>query len=193
LEKFEQLEVKMISAKEELKFFKKKEIIECETIPYDLYEPLLQMENKLSNIDTTNKKTYLFVNSFAGELEEKQNEINDLKRELRNKENQEMRLAKKIANVLDQIDYLQRYVIETKNEPLIQNIEQSKKVIKKELRETNFEQIPDIGELFDPESHDCITAVESSDFNKNEIIDVIKKGYKYNGKVVRIASVIAVK
>ena len=47
----------MISVKEELKFFKKKEISECETIPNDLYEPLLQMENKLSDIDTTNKKT----------------------------------------------------------------------------------------------------------------------------------------
>lgn len=183
----------MISAKEELKFFKKKEINECETIPNDLYEPLLKMENKLSNIDNTNKKTYLFVNSFAGELEEKQNEINDVKRELRNKENQEMRLAKKIANVLDQIDYLQRYVIETKNEPLILNIEQSMKVIKKELREANFEQIPDIGELFDPESHDCIKAVEDNNHNKYEIIDVIKKGYKYNGKVLRIASVVAVK
>ena len=104
-----------------------------------------------------------------------------------------MRLAKKIANVLDQIDYLQRYVIVTKNEPLTLNIEQSMKVIKKELREANFEQIPDIGELFDPESHDCIKAVEDNNHNKYEIIDVIKKGYKYNGKVVRIASVVAIK
>lgn len=184
---------KMISAKEELKLFRKKTINECELSLNDLHEPLMGIENKINDIDKINKKTYLSMNSITSELEEKRNYINDLKREIKNKENQEMYLAKKLVNVLDQIDYLYRYVIEIKNEPLIQNIEQSMKVIKRELREANFEQIPDIGELFDSESHDCIKAVENSDYKKYEIIDVIKKGYKYNGKVVRIASVVAIK
>jgi molecular chaperone GrpE len=104
-----------------------------------------------------------------------------------------MKFAKKVANVLDQIDYILRYAVEIKNDSLIQNIEQSIKVIKKELREVNFEQIPDIGELFEPESHDCLKAIENSNYRKNEIVDVIKKGYKYNGKVVRVASVVAIK
>lgn len=183
----------MISAKEELKLYKRKEIKECDSSLNDLYEPFLNVENKLKDIDMANKKTYLSVNLLSSELEEKQNQINDLKRELRIIENQEMKLAKKVANVLDQIDYLERYVSKTNNEPLIQNLEQSMKVIKKELREANFEQIPDVGELFDSESHDCVKAIENNNFKKYEIVDVIRKGYKYKGKVVRIASVVAVK
>jgi molecular chaperone GrpE len=183
----------MISAKDELKLFKKKVINECEPTVNDLHEPLMEIDNKISDIDKNSKKAYLSISSLAIELEEKQNIINELKRELRYKENHEMKFAKKVANVLDQIDYILRYAVEIKNDSLIQNIEQSIKVIKKELREVNFEQIPDIGELFEPESHDCLKAIENSNYRKNEIVDVIKKGYKYNGKVVRVASVVAIK
>lgn len=183
----------MILAEEELKLYKKKEIKGCDSALNDLYEPLLNVESKLKDIDMANKKTYLSVNLLSNELEEKQNHINDLKREIRSIENQEMKLAKKIVNVLDQIDYLQKYAIETNNEPLIQNMEQSMKVIKKELRGASFEQITDVGELFDPESHDCVKTIENSNCKSHQIVDVIKKGYKYKGKVVRIASVVAVK
>ena len=183
----------MISVKEELKQFKKKTVNESNLPLNDLYEPLHEVENKISNLDKVNKKAVISMGLIASELEEKQNQINEIKRELRNRETQEIRFVKKIANVLDQIDYIYQYAVSTKDEKLIENLEQSLKVIRKELREVNFEEIPTVGEIFDSESHDCIKAVENNQYDRYEITEVINKGYKYNGKVIRPASVVAVK
>lgn len=67
------------------------------------------------------------------------------------------------------------------------------KIARKELREINLEEIPTIGEIFNSELHECVEAVDDDTKDKYEIIDVIRKGYKLNGKVIRTASVIAVK
>lgn len=183
----------MISVQDELKSFKKKSINTYELPLNDLYDPLLVVENKINNIDKTNKKNVISMELLKEELEEKNNQISFLKRELIAKENREEKFAKKVLIILDQMDSVYRFAIQSQNEALINNINSLMKIIRKELRELEFEEIPTIGEIFNSELHECIEAVDDNTKNKYEIIDVIKKGYKLNGKVIRIASVIAIK
>ena len=183
----------MISIQDELKSFKKKSINTYELPLNDLYDPLLVVETKLNSIDKANKRNIMSMELFKEELEEKNQQISYLKRELKDKENKEERTAKKVLIILDQIDSVYRFAIQCQNEVLINNVNSQMKIIRKELREVEFEEIPTIGEIFNSELHECVEAVDDNTKNKYEIIEVIKKGYKLNGKVIRIASVIAVK
>ncbi|TCT15998.1 molecular chaperone GrpE [Natranaerovirga pectinivora] len=183
----------MISLQEELKKFKKKSININEQPLNDLYEPLMQVENKISNIDKISKKNTITMELLREELEGKNSKINSLKRELANEENKGQKFAKKVLIILDQIDSIYRFAIQSQNEALINNLNSVMKIIRKELRELSFEEIPTVGEIFNSELHECIEAVDDNEKNKYEIIDVIKKGYTLNGKVIRTAAVIAVK
>lgn len=183
----------MISIEDELKSFKNKSVNTYEVPLNDLYEPLSAVESKMNNLDKINKKNVISLNLLTEELEEKNKQINCLKRELIDKQNKEEKFAKKVIIILDQIDNIYRFAVQSQNEALINNINGLMKIIRKELREVNFEEIPTIGEIFNSELHECIESVDDTKKNKYEIVDVIKKGYKVDGKVIRIASVIAIK
>lgn len=183
----------MISIQDELKTFKKKSINTFELPLNDLYDPLSVVETKLNSIDKANKKNVMYMELFKEELEEKNQQISYLKRELKDKENSEEKSGKKVLIILDQMDSVYRYAIQSQNEVLINNVNSQMKIIRKELREVGFEEIPTVGEIFNSQLHECLEAVDDNAKNKYEIIEVIKKGYKLNGKVIRIASVIAVR
>lgn len=183
----------MISIKEELKLFKKKTIDTYELPFNDLYDPLLSVENKISNISKASMKNAISMELLNNELEDKNQQIITLKREFINKENKLEKFAKKVSIILDNIDSIYTFAIQSENEALTNNINSIMKIIRNELREVGFEEIPTIGEIFNSELHECIEAVDDNTKHKYEIIDVIKKGYKLNGKVIRIASVNATK
>jgi molecular chaperone GrpE len=98
-----------------------------------------------------------------------------------------------MISILDQVDNIYRYAVESQNEILLNNFNSAFKNIKRDLREIGVEEIPTIGELFDYELHQCVETVENPCANQYEIVNTVKKGYRYNGKVVRPAHVIATK
>lgn len=50
--------------------------------------------------------------------------------------------------------------------------------------------VPCKGENFDPKSHDAVSTMPSGQQEKNTIGEVLRKGYKLNGRVIRAAMVI---
>lgn len=187
----------MLSLQDEMKLFKKKSISTYELPLNDLHSPLFAVETRMNSIDKTNKKNgismELSTELLKEELEDKKKAISALNRKITDKENMQEKFSKKVLIILDQIDSVYRFAIQSQNEALINNINSLMKIIRKELREIEFEEIPTIGEIFNSELHECVEAIDDKTKDKYEIIDVIKKGYKINGKVIRIASVIAVK
>ncbi|OBR94144.1 MULTISPECIES: nucleotide exchange factor GrpE [Clostridium] len=179
----------MFSIENELKSFKKKSINTYEVPLNDLYD----VETKINSIDKTNKRNIMSMELLKEELEEKNDQIASLKRELTNGNKREEVFVKKVLAILDQVDNVCIFAEKSQNEALISNTNSVMRIIRKELRELEIEEIPTIGEIFNPELHECVEAVHDNTKNKYEIIDVIRKGYKMNGKVIRIASVIAVR
>lgn len=112
----------MIYVQDELKSFKKKSISTYKLPLNDLYDPLLVVENKINSIDKANKKNVISMELLNEELKEKNKQISSLKRELINKENKEEKFAKKILIILDQIDSVYRFAVQSQNEALINNI-----------------------------------------------------------------------
>ena len=183
----------MISFYEELKAFKPKEMDTYNKPLNDLYDPLSDVETKMSSIDKAGKQNAIAIELLKMEIEKKNDQIDDLRRQLAYKEKHEEKFAKKVLAVLDEFDHVYRFAKNSQNEALIDNMNSLMKVIRKELMEVGLEEIPAMGEIFTPELHYCVEAVVNSTKERHEIVDVIKKGYKLNGKVIRVASVVAVK
>ncbi len=64
------------------------------------------------------------------------------------------------------------------------------KQFKDALAKMGVEEIPALGELFDPEWHNAIMQEETGEkYRDGEITEVIQKGYKYKGKAIRYSMV----
>jgi len=61
------------------------------------------------------------------------------------------------------------------------------------LQRFDVERLNPLKEPFNPEQHEAMTMVPSSELDPNTVMDVIQKGYTLNGRVVRPARVIVSK
>jgi molecular chaperone GrpE len=48
----------------------------------------------------------------------------------------------------------------------------------------------EIGSAFDPDKHDAIKSIDMGEDKKNTIIDVVKKGYSIDGRIVKYPQVV---
>lgn len=58
------------------------------------------------------------------------------------------------------------------------------------LKNNGLEEIKSVGELFDPNCHEALMQREEEGKDVGTILEVIQKGYRLNGRVVRAAKVI---
>lgn len=73
------------------------------------------------------------------------------------------------------------------------------KKINRYLNDIGIEEIKSKMEIMDPELHECVEVKDIDEFNslngeedkvvEDTIVEVIKKGYKLNGNVLRVAKV----
>ncbi|WP_084691340.1 nucleotide exchange factor GrpE [Fenollaria massiliensis] len=47
-----------------------------------------------------------------------------------------------------------------------------------------------LGEDFNPDFHQAVSMGHNDEYKENQVIEVLLKGYEYNGKVIRHAMVI---
>ena len=74
---------------------------------------------------------------------------------------------------------------ERKKEPDIKGFLQIKKQIEDFLKQQGLEEIETKGEKFNPSFHEAIEGIEKKGSEPGEIIEIVQKGYKLNGKVIR--------
>lgn len=58
------------------------------------------------------------------------------------------------------------------------------------LRTEGLEEIPAVGQQFDPSKHEAVDSVETGDVPQNTITEEIRKGYMLNGRVIRTSLVV---
>ena len=63
--------------------------------------------------------------------------------------------------------------------------------LKRTLEQKGLEEIKAVGETFNTDEHEALTQIPApSEDMKDKVIDVVQKGYKLNGKVIRYARVV---
>ena len=111
------------------------------------------------------------------------NEIKELKKT-------EKLFLKNIIRILDELERLKEYGDTSGNEKLSKTLERNFKAIKKYMLELELLEIPTVGLLFNENYHDCVDIKNDSEKDDFEVLEVLRKGYVYKGKVIRAAEVI---
>lgn len=146
----------------------------------------------------------------------KDTELDDLKEQLSQKEDQFLRAQAEIVNMrnrfqkereslsryraqdlakalLPAIDNLER-ALETDSgdgESLKKGVEMVLESLRQALKENGIEEIPALGEVFDPTMHQAVQTVAIEEGQKSdEIVQVFQKGYKLYDRILRPAMVI---
>lgn len=102
----------------------------------------------------------------------------------------ENNFVKNLIGILDELERLKGYGKLSGNEKLIETLERNFKVIKKYLLEMDIQEIPTEEMLFNENYHNCVDVAFDEKKDDFEVIEEIKKGYVYKGKVVRASEVI---
>ena len=146
-------------------------------------------------------------NEEKSELQKKQIELDELddryKRVFAEFENYKKRTQKErdnlynsvlgdiILNMLPIIDNLDMAATaECKDESYKQGIELVQKQFKEFLNKNKVEEIPALGEIFDPSVHEAVSSVQDDTKQSQEIVQEYRKGYKLGDKVLRHSMVV---
>ncbi|MDX2318995.1 MAG: nucleotide exchange factor GrpE [Moritella sp.] len=73
--------------------------------------------------------------------------------------------------------------------PLIEGIELTAKSLESALEKFGVKAVNPEGETFNPELHQAMSMIESTDVAPNTVITVMQKGYELNGRLIRPAMV----
>ena len=153
-------------------------------------EVIKVMKKDLKTINKNSKKTIMSIESLKEDVNKKGEQNFKLKRQLEEKNNDEIKIYKKIIKMLDLIDIIYESAIALGDKEFIKNLDIINKIIRKEMSEINLVEIKSLGELFNPVLHKCVAVENHKKEQENQIISVIEKGYMLRGKVVRPSSVI---
>ena len=167
-----------------------------------------EIKEKVANEEVNEKKDDIIKeNEEKSELQKKQIELDELddryKRVFAEFENYKKRTQKErdglynsvlgdiIVNMLPILDNLQMAVAaECKDEGYKQGVELVEKQFKEFLSKNNVEEIPAIGEMFDPSVHEAVGSAQDETKQNGEIVQEYRKGYKLGSKILRHSMVI---
>ena len=158
----------------------------------------MEEENK---VDETQEKEESYI------IDPKQQELDELndryKRVLAEFENYKKRSSKEretlynsivsdiVEVFLPVVDNLENALkIETQDNEYKKGIELILKQFKDILKTKGVEEIPALGETFDPSLHEAVSSVQDPDKNTQEIVQEYRKGYKIGSKVIRHSMVV---
>ncbi len=98
-----------------------------------------------------------------------------------------------IAALLNVMDDFERAIDSAKNsndaKALLQGIEMIKQHFQATLEDYGLKKIDPMGLPFDPDRHEAIAHIEDDGHPENIVLEVMRKGYELNGKILRPAVV----
>lgn len=98
-----------------------------------------------------------------------------------------------IAGLLNVMDDFERAIDSSRNSGdinvLIKGVEMIKKHLEGTLEDFGLKKIDPSGQPFDPEKQEAVAHIENDRLAENTVIEVLRKGYELNGKVLRPAVV----
>lgn len=102
---------------------------------------------------------------------------------------------KALRTFLDILDNLDRGLSQAQGDqgPLASGIRMVMAQAEAWLKAEGLERIPTIGQMFDPAFHEAITQIEVADKPAGQIVEELKRGYRWPDRLLRPASVVTAK
>lgn len=112
-----------------------------------------------------------------------------LREQTRILETAEADLMKKLLPVMDNLERALASSGEASGDGFYQGVAKTLELMTDILAKEGLEAIDPEGEPFDPEHHEAMMVVETSDCPEGTVVDVVQKGYRFNGVLLRPAMV----
>lgn len=98
-----------------------------------------------------------------------------------------------VMEFLPFVDNMERFMEamqeEAEDSPLRQGLEKVVKQLSEILKSLTVEEIPAVGEKFDPNLHNAVMHVEDDKVDEATVVEQFQKGYTMGGKVLRFSMV----
>ena len=92
--------------------------------------------------------------------------------------------------ILDSLEIAEKHIKEAKDFKAVQEgVDMIQLQIQKFLKDIGVEKIKTVGEKFDPHVHEAVETGTSSEKDDGIILEELKPGYMFNGRLLRPASV----
>jgi molecular chaperone GrpE len=112
-----------------------------------------------------------------------------LKEQTRIVETAEAELIKKLLPVADNLERALASAAEGEAKGLQEGVAKVLELMMNTLAKEGLEIIDPAGEPFDPEHHEAMMVVETGECPEGTVVDVVQKGYRFNGVLLRPAMV----
>jgi len=179
-----------IEVSKELKTYSKKIIDQQTENKFDLSNLMKDITEGVKGIEKANKKNTIQITNIEESFKElniqlslKQEEIASLKRD-------KNMMIGNIIKILDELYYMYRALKETGNKTWLESMDLMFKVIDKNIQEIGIVEIPSMNEIFDENSHEFSDCISDPTQKQYLIVDVVRKGYRFNGKMRRALVII---
>ena len=144
-----------------------------------------ELENEVEELKKENDKYYKHLQRTAAEFDNYKKRVSKEKDAIYNLAVGDT--VAKYVNVLDNID--RALAVETADDKMKEGISLIKKQMLEIMSSLGCEEIPTVGEQFNPEIHDAVMHIESEDYGEQIIVEELRKGYKCGDRVIRHAMV----
>ena len=98
-------------------------------------------------------------------------------------------LVRKLIPVLDDLDLAVASASKAEDKGLLEGVKMVQKNLGSALESEGLERIKAVGEPFNPSAHEAIDKVQGKDNPEDTVIEEMRKGYTFKGKVLRPSAV----
>ncbi|GAB4308373.1 MAG: hypothetical protein Kow0019_04800 [Methanobacteriaceae archaeon] len=177
--------------KEELKE-KKSLLTEKENLIKEMEEEIEEikklLDNKEKKIEEKDKK----IEDYISQLQRLQADFENYKKQNEKRQQDIVQYANEVL-ILKLLDVYQDFERAMENCKTVEDLQAGLKIIYNKLKEIlekeGLEEIPALGEKFDPFKHEALMTENHEDFENGMITDELSKGYKLKDKVIKYSKV----
>ena len=98
-------------------------------------------------------------------------------------------LVRKLIPVLDDLDLAVASATKAEDKGLLEGVKMVQKNLSSALESEGLQRIKAVGEHFDPSAHEAVDKVQGKDNSEDMVVEEMRKGYTFKGKVLRPSAV----
>lgn len=154
-----------------------------------------EVEKRIKKLEERLVQTERKAEDYLNQLMYMKADFENYKKREKKKRDEEVRqeVERFVARLLEVLDNLERALESAratrKKKPLVEGIEMVHSQFLQLLNEKGVEEIDALECEFDPNQHECVAVEEAQNGGDNEVVEVLQKGYKFKGRVIRSAKV----
>jgi molecular chaperone GrpE len=98
-------------------------------------------------------------------------------------------LVRKLIPVLDDLDLAVATATRAEDKGILEGVKMVQKNLSSALESEGLKRISAVGEPFDPSAHEAVDKVQGKDNSEDKVVEEMRKGYAFKGKVLRPSAV----